>query len=103
MAARNLLHYNKLEEFKTWLITQGIEFRDGRGEYEVLQVRQPPHWVPVYRRDHGDHLTVQTRMVALVELFLKEKAHARHSHPLQQRPQPAEVQPQGGGSDDPPW
>lgn len=103
MAARNLLHYNKLEDFKAWLTAQGIEFRDGRGEYEVLQIRQPPHWIPLYRRDRGEHLTTQTRLVPLVELFLKEKAHARKPHPVHQRACPPQVQPEGGGSEGPPW
>lgn len=166
MAARNLLHYNKLETFKHWLEIRGVPTRPGNGEYEVLQVWQDPHWIPIFRRTKGDHLTVQGRMVALVEQFLQDKRNDqnpspckrkvfvhrykdsheakrrklkraladgqiiliheerdgwlygvpddfhvpgddpranRNPHPTHQRACPPQVQPEGGGSENPPW
>lgn len=72
MAARNLLHINRLEDFKAWLDSQGIEHRPGRGHYEVLQVQVvKPFWCVIYRRDHmPEHLTVPENLRRTITRFI---------------------------------
>lgn len=40
MAVRNLLHKNKLEDFKQWLVECGWEIEPTKGDYEVLRARK---------------------------------------------------------------
>jgi hypothetical protein len=37
MAVRNLLHKNKAEKFKTWLIEKGWSIEANKGIYEVIR------------------------------------------------------------------
>lgn len=70
---RNLLHINKLDEFKSWLTAQGIEHRPGRGEWEVLQVNVNGVWPCVFRRiNMPEHYTTDRRLDGLVRRFCKE-------------------------------
>jgi len=68
--SRSLLHRTKIDEFKVYLSDKGIEFRDGRGDYQVIQVLIGKDWMCVYDRNKGDHFTVDTRMEGLVRRFI---------------------------------
>lgn len=72
MANRNMLHMPKLEALKEWLACKGIEHRDGKGEWEVLQVLQDGEWRKVYKRlNMKEHYTVQSKLVPLISEFVK--------------------------------
>lgn len=73
MASRNLLHLNKVEAFKLWLDRKNIAYRDGKGDYELLQVNTPNFgWQKLYRRhDMSEHITVQDKLVPLVKTFIR--------------------------------
>ena len=74
--SRNLLHKDKLEEFKAWLTANGIDHRPGNGDYQVLQVRSKnkKNWFPIYRRDNMlEHLTVIRYLEPLVIKFIAER------------------------------
>lgn len=73
MAARNLLHKTKLQEFKKFLDAEGIAYRPGKGDYQVLQVEHPEHgWVVIYEKLHSpEHFSIPWKMVGLVEKFIK--------------------------------
>ena len=81
MAARNILHKDKLQEFKDWLDKCGIEHRPGRGHWEMLQVRSKcgTKWNVIYARGDtdpnmmADHLSVTKHLVPLVTRYLGEK------------------------------
>lgn len=78
MADRSLLHKNKLQEFREWCSTQGIECRDGRGEYQVLQVCLLGKWYALYERAYmPEHLTVPLQLIKLARRFLSDSKRAR--------------------------
>jgi len=72
--SRNLLHKTKLEPFKAWLTSQGIQHRPPRGDYDVLQVQwKAPDWFCVFDRHTApEHYTVDSRMEPLVRRFIRE-------------------------------
>ena len=70
----NLLHKTKLPAFIQWLRTSGIQYRDGRGTYQVLQVlTQKTSWQCVFdRHDATQHYTVAAPLEGIVRKFIKE-------------------------------
>lgn len=76
--SRNLLHKNKLDDFKAWLTSQGILHRPGRGAYQVLQValsrKVPIQWGVVFDRDTApEHYTVTWPLEATVRRYIRER------------------------------
>lgn len=75
MAIRCLLHKSKLEEFKSWMDSQGIEWRDSRGVFQVIQVRSADGkgWDVIYEKNNStEHYTVPEPMIKLVRRFIDE-------------------------------
>lgn len=77
---RNLLHYNKLNEFVKWAESQGYELEPSPPEahYEVARLRQPNLSgtnLPIlfYKRARTDHVTTHGEGTELVEKWLNEK------------------------------
>lgn len=76
--SRNLLHHNKLNDFKNFLISYKIPYRNGQGEFQVMQVLVDGKWQPVYNRLHAtEHYTVVRPLEGLVEMFISENKRAR--------------------------
>jgi hypothetical protein len=78
MAIRCLLHKDKLPEFQSWLDSQEIENRPGRGDWQLLQVRAKDGkgWDVLYERlEMKEHVTVPDPMVQLVRRFISESNH----------------------------
>lgn len=73
MANRCTLHKTKLEDFKSFLDSEGIAYREGKGSYQALQVQTDKGWQTVYERnDMPEHFTVQDKLMPLVREFLDE-------------------------------
>lgn len=72
---RNLLHKDKLDEFKAWLDKNGIRHREAKGPYQVLQVcKDGTHWNCIYERNHmPEHLTTDRHLDSLVIRFCKDR------------------------------
>lgn len=71
--SRNLLHLNKLVDFKNFLNSYNIPFRKGKGEFQVMQVFIDGNWQAVYNRLHAkEHLTVVKPLEGLVKMFIEE-------------------------------
>ena len=72
--SRNLLHISKLEEFKGWLDKEGLPHREGKGEWQVLQVcKDGTHWNCVYKRiDMPEHYTTDRHLDNLVVKFCRQ-------------------------------
>jgi hypothetical protein len=71
MATRNLLHKNRLNEFREWCGANGFECRDGRGEYQVLQIKKGTQWHVLYERAYmPEHLTVPIPLLSIVRRFI---------------------------------
>lgn len=98
MARRNLLHKAYLEEFKTYLTQKGVQFREGKGTYQVLQVQVAAWlpggktgfvWSPIYEKDSStEHYTIQEELTSTVHLFVrsrKESGPVRDSIALSQK------------------
>ena len=74
---RNLLHRNKLEDFKQWCISQGLSIKDPVGEYEALRIcHEESNWIIgiVYSRLTGDHLTTFGKSTELVKAYLRDRS-----------------------------
>lgn len=71
--SRNMLHISKLEEFKQWLDSEGIQHRPGKGAYQVLQVcKDGTHWNGIYVRiETPEHFTVDRYLEPLVAKFIR--------------------------------
>lgn len=73
--AKNLLHISRIEEFKEWMNSKGIEWRDPRGDYQVIQIKIPNNtqWACVYERGHmPEHYTTDYRIDGIVHKFIKD-------------------------------
>lgn len=79
--SRNLLHKSMLSQFKDWLDRKRIQRREGKGEFQVMQVAWPDgQWNCVYDRiDAPEHYTVTRPMEPLVRRFIQ--AHSAIAQP----------------------
>lgn len=75
MANRALLHRNQLAAFMEFLEKEGIEFRDGRGDWQVLQVKNRRHggWDSIFDSLRKEHYVVPRPLIGLVKKFIKTK------------------------------
>ena len=80
MSTRNLLHKEKLEQFIAFLDSKDVEHREGKGDWEVIQVYYKSHikglnpsWCVIHTKMRGDHLSVPRELVNLVRKFIKSE------------------------------
>ena len=70
---RALLHKDKLESFKSWLDFKGREHRPGRGEWQLLQIKNGSGWQVLFSRANmPEHVTVPEPLIPLVRAFIRE-------------------------------
>lgn len=60
-----------IPQFITWLDNQGIKHREGKGEYQVLQVKLPTGWEIIFRKKREAELTCTLAIRSYIETFLK--------------------------------
>lgn len=66
-----LLHKDKLQAFKDWLDSKGINHRESKDTYQVHQVYQQGQWMGIYQRASMiEHLTIDIRLEELVRAFI---------------------------------
>lgn len=82
MAERGILHQSRMPDFRIWLRERGIEYRPGRGLYEVMQVQWPKgRWHAIFRRGHApEHVSVPKTLYPLVRRFIRDNKKARGKH-----------------------
>ena len=81
MANRNTLSVNQVEKFKAYLVADGWELQEPKGDYEVLRATKEDrkHTLIAYSRlaTNGgkeiQHLTLADRDMPIVRAFLKKK------------------------------
>jgi len=74
MADRCTLHISKLEKFKDYLNDQGIAYRAGKGEYQVLQAKTELGWQVIFKRnDMPEHYSINDKLVGIVREFLNSQ------------------------------
>lgn len=71
--SRCLLAISKIHEFKEFCKSINVETRDGKGDYEVMQVRlKSGNWMPIFiKNDAKVHVTVPSALHGLVWNFIK--------------------------------
>ncbi len=54
----------------------GIQWRDGKGSYQVIQVNTGYGWTPIYdsSKERREHFTIQDALRPLVNRFIREAA-----------------------------
>lgn len=73
MADRALLHKSKLAAFRAWCERQRIDVREGRGDWQVLQVKIGADWLAVFARGYmPEHYTTENRLIPTVRRFIRE-------------------------------
>ena len=76
MANRHLLEFNKLEDFKNWLIENDWQIEKPKGNYEVLRARKDTERLPliVYKKDKDGliHLSVSDWNTKYVYEFIND-------------------------------
>lgn len=70
---RCLLHKEKIEQFKSYLIKNNIQYRGGKGDFQVIQVEISGIWHPLYKRYSGDHFTATGDLITVIKNFIKSK------------------------------
>lgn len=74
MARRDLLHKNKVPELKEWLDRNGFVWREGRGDWQIMQIQiQAPGWHVLFERlKMPEHVTVPDPLLPLIYRFIRE-------------------------------
>jgi len=89
MARRNLLHVDKLDDFKAFLTWAGYAYRDGRGYFQVLQIRVERLWSrgfvwhSIFRklpREGAQHYTVPEPLIPLVQSYIDHRNREKLCH-----------------------
>lgn len=75
MGKRNTFHKSHMPEFKAWMDESLIQYRDGKGDFQVLQVMTANNgWQCIYDRiDAPEHYTVQEKLMPTVIAFLRSR------------------------------
>lgn len=76
MPQANLLAKTQLDKFKAWLTAHGHTWRDGRGQYQVIQVQLAGQagWHVIYYREHNPvHYSVPWPLGPAVQQFINDK------------------------------
>ena len=75
MANRCTLHKTKLEDFKSYLNDYGIAYREGKGDYQILQVLTLDNgWQCIYERGNmPEHFTIQDKLMPVIEKYLSNR------------------------------
>jgi hypothetical protein len=72
--SRNLLHFNKLEDFKGYCKSLCVEVRESLHDFGVIDIKPPNSkiWFTVYKKlDAREHYTVDRRIESLVRKFIE--------------------------------
>jgi hypothetical protein len=79
---RNLLKLNQVNDFRTWLAVVGYEARDGKGEFQVLQVKTAPDCWATINRNAQNVVSTHPDLKPLINGFL----HAEQTMPDAYKP-----------------
>lgn len=73
--SRNLLHKNKLADFREWLEKQeGVKIEEGKGDYQVMRIRDDRGLHILYAKLYPtDHISVPQGALRWIRRYLKFK------------------------------
>ena len=71
---RQLLRKNRLSDLKAFLDNYKIEWREGKGKWEIIQIHMDNDtWQSIFKRAKGSsHFTVPDPLIELIKAFLYE-------------------------------
>ena len=73
---RDLLHKNKVEQFKEFLISEGYVLKDSNNCYEVIRAIKDKNIISFYQKNTSDHITTTGYGIILAKRFIEAaKAH----------------------------
>lgn len=76
---KGLLKADKLAAFREWLVAAGFEVRDGKGEFQCLQVKTSPTCWAVVGRNTAGVLSTHPELRTLINRFNSGSAKQRFS------------------------
>lgn len=76
---KGLLKADKLAAFREWLVAAGFEVRDGKGEFQCLQVKTAPTCWAVVGRNTAGVLSTHPDLRALINRFNSGEAREKYS------------------------
>lgn len=81
---RNLLKAKQLPQFRVFLDAAGFEVRDGKGDFEVLQVKVGPNMWAVINRNAQGELSTHPELRTLINRFKAGPANPEvtRNHPI---------------------
>lgn len=81
---RNLLKAKQLPQFRTFLDAAGFQVRDGKGDFEVLQVKVGPNMWAVINRNAQGELSTHPELRTLINRFKSGPANPEvtNNHPV---------------------
>jgi len=74
-SGRNLLHKNKINQFKEWLLKNGWEIQETKGFYEVLRAKHKDVKGPLIiyaKNDSKEHYIVMRKHFSIVKAFIRQ-------------------------------
>lgn len=76
--SRLTMRKDSLEEFKSWLSSQRIPYRESVADHQVIQVAYKLGWCPIYERANDDYsYTVDSRLGDTLNRFFGERRTSR--------------------------
>lgn len=73
---RNLLKLNQIADFRAWLTATGMQHREGKGEFQVLQVKTAPDCWATINRNAQNILSTHPDLKPLIHGFLNADSAA---------------------------
>jgi len=78
MANRNTLHINKLDDFKKWLLSDGWEILDTKGDYEIIRAIKDKRLLSGYKKlEAKEHISLLDRDMDIVRAYLKARKETK--------------------------
>ena len=79
MPNKHLLHKNSKDDFIAWLVKDGWEIEEPKGEWEAIMAKKPKRRIIVYNRlEMKEHLTVRDCDTGVVRAYFKDKKENAH-------------------------
>ncbi|MBG6289485.1 hypothetical protein I5I61_18685 [Pseudomonas nitroreducens] len=74
---RNMLTKQQISQFKVWLDKNGITWREGKGEFELIQVKLSRGWLAIFTNASGV-VTTPVQFREMIAAFKKGQPYGGH-------------------------
>lgn len=73
MTDRHTIHKSEFNGFKKFLNDSGISYRDGKGDWELIQVNLNGKWQAIYNNLKSDHFSIPHPLYELTVMYKSYK------------------------------